>query len=261
MSDAIPFIDLKKANEELEGAIEDAVGRVVSSGWYLLGAELEGFEREFADYCATRHCVGVGSGLSALQLTLRAAGGGPGDEGIVPAHTWVATRLGVSRAGAPPGGVDVRAETYNPNPAPIARAITQRTAAGRPGKARRALHGGPGGPCLGRAAGSSRVGGARLASLCDRLRRSRRACQGASEKGHRDVCPLPAVAASRSPVPRPRLAAQQLSGRRDACRPHLEPAALPAVDPRAMRGDGNGAARGRRASLGQAAAIAPWNTD
>src|SRR5260221_10573443 len=129
MSDAIPFIDLKKANEELEGAIEDAVGRVVSSGWYLLGAELEGFEREFADYCATRHCVGVGSGLSAIELTLRAAGVGPGDEVIVPAYTWIATWLGVSRAGATPVGVDVVAETYNLNPALIAGAITERTAA------------------------------------------------------------------------------------------------------------------------------------
>src|SRR5260221_13701450 len=105
MSDAIPFIDLKKANEELEGAIEDAVGRVVSSGWYLLGAELEGFEREFADYCATRHCVGVGSGLSAIELTLRAAGGRPGDEGIVPACTWGPTRPGASRAGAAPAAL------------------------------------------------------------------------------------------------------------------------------------------------------------
>src|SRR5260221_4822732 len=129
MSDAIPFIDLKKANEELEGAIEDEVGRVVSSGWYLLGAELEGFEREFADYCATRHCVGVGSGLSAIELTLRAAGVGPGDEVIVPAYTWIATWLGVSRAGATPVGVDVVAETYNLNPALIAGAITERTAA------------------------------------------------------------------------------------------------------------------------------------
>lgn len=110
------------------GALEAAVGRVLDSGWYLLGEELERFEREFAAYCGTRHCVGVASGLSALELTLRAAGIGPGDEVIVPAYTWVATWLAVSATGATPVGVDVL-PSYNLDPEAVRAAVGPRTAA------------------------------------------------------------------------------------------------------------------------------------
>jgi dTDP-4-amino-4,6-dideoxygalactose transaminase len=126
---AVPFNDLLAAQRELGGDIENAVARVVESGWYLLGPELEKFEREFASYCGTRHCVGVASGLSAIELALRAAGVGPGDEVIVPAYTWVATWLAVTRAGARPVGVDVDETTYNLDPDLIGAAITDRTAA------------------------------------------------------------------------------------------------------------------------------------
>lgn len=102
---------------------------MVESGWYLLGPELEEFEREFAAYCGTRHCVGVGSGVSAIELALRAAGVGPGDEVIVPAYTWIATWLAVTRTGARPVGVDVEEATYNIDPRRIEAAITDRTAA------------------------------------------------------------------------------------------------------------------------------------
>lgn len=129
MSRAVPFFDLKRQQAELAGAVEAAVSRVVESGWYLLGAELETFESEFADYCGVRHCVGVGSGLSALELSLRAAGVGPGDEVIVPAYTWIATWLGVTGAGATPVPVDVHPETYNLDPAQLPTAIGERTAA------------------------------------------------------------------------------------------------------------------------------------
>ena len=105
------------------------MNRVLSSRRYLLGPELEAFEREFAAYCGTRHCVGVASGLSAIELALRAAGIGHGDEVIVPAYTWVATWLGVTRAGAVPVPVDVIEDTYNIDPEAIAAAITTRTAA------------------------------------------------------------------------------------------------------------------------------------
>jgi dTDP-4-amino-4,6-dideoxygalactose transaminase len=126
---AVPFNDLLAAQRELGGDIENAVTRVVESGWYLLGPELEKFEREFASFCGTRHCVGVGSGLSAIELALRAAGVGPGDEVIVPAYTWVATWLAVTRTGARPVAVDVDEATYNLDPDLIGAAITDRTAA------------------------------------------------------------------------------------------------------------------------------------
>jgi dTDP-3-amino-3,4,6-trideoxy-alpha-D-glucose transaminase len=102
---------------------------VVESGWFLLGPELEAFEAAFAEYCGTRHCVGVGSGLAALELALRGAGIGPGDEVIVPAYTWVATWTAVSACGATPVGVDVLPGTYNVDPEAAAAAITERTAA------------------------------------------------------------------------------------------------------------------------------------
>jgi dTDP-4-amino-4,6-dideoxygalactose transaminase len=124
----VPFIDLQAAHEEMDGELEAAVARVVGSAWFLLGPELEEFEREFAAYCGTRHCVGVATGLSAIELILRAAGIGPGDEVIVPAYTWVATWLAVSATGAEPVGVEV-GPTYNIDPGAIAAAITPRTAA------------------------------------------------------------------------------------------------------------------------------------
>jgi dTDP-3-amino-3,4,6-trideoxy-alpha-D-glucose transaminase len=125
----IPFLDLGAARRELGGELEASATRVIESGWYLLGRELEEFEREFAAYCGTRHCVGVASGLSAIELALRAAGVGPGDEVIVPAYTWIATWLAVSATGARPVGVDVEASTYNLDPRLLGDAIGPRTAA------------------------------------------------------------------------------------------------------------------------------------
>jgi dTDP-3-amino-3,4,6-trideoxy-alpha-D-glucose transaminase len=125
---AIPFTDLAAGHAELGPELKSAVDRAVDSGWYLLGPELERFEQEFADYCGTRHCVGVGSGLSAIELALRAAGIGAGDEVIVPAYTWIATWLAVSRTGATPVPVEVLG-TYNMDPGAIPAAITERTAA------------------------------------------------------------------------------------------------------------------------------------
>ncbi|MFL5834414.1 MAG: DegT/DnrJ/EryC1/StrS family aminotransferase [Solirubrobacterales bacterium] len=129
MSEPIPYLDLGAVARELDGELERAVARVAASGWYLLGPELEEFEREFASYCGTRHCVGVASGMSAIELALLASGIGPGDEVIVPAYTWIATWLAVSRTGATPVPVDVIAETYNIDPCQIGAAIGERTAA------------------------------------------------------------------------------------------------------------------------------------
>jgi dTDP-3-amino-3,4,6-trideoxy-alpha-D-glucose transaminase len=129
VTDVVPFVDLRAAHAELAPRLEDAVLRVARSGRYLFGPETEAFEREFAAYCGSEHCVTVGSGLAALELALRAAGIGEGDEVLVPAYTFMATWLGVSRAGARPVGVDVRADTYNVDPDRIPAAITERTAA------------------------------------------------------------------------------------------------------------------------------------
>src|SRR5580765_3442727 len=125
----IPFLSLKPADAELRDEIDEACQRVCDSGWYVLGPEVEAFEREFAGYCGTAHCVTVGNGLDALHLMLRASGIGPGDEVIVPAHTFIATWLAVSAAGATPVGADVCEQTFNIDPDAVAAAVTKRTAA------------------------------------------------------------------------------------------------------------------------------------
>jgi dTDP-3-amino-3,4,6-trideoxy-alpha-D-glucose transaminase len=129
MKVTVPFVDLDSLHAEIAAELEAAVMRTVGSGRYLLGPELERFEHEFAAYCESRHCVGVGSGLSAIELALRAAGIGPGDEVVVPAYTFVATWLAVTRTGAQPVGVDVDAATYNIDPRLAEEAISARTAA------------------------------------------------------------------------------------------------------------------------------------
>jgi dTDP-4-amino-4,6-dideoxygalactose transaminase len=125
----VPFLDVKAAYEELKNEIDDAIARVVASGWYLLGDELAAFENEFAQYCGVGHCIGVANGLDALHLILRAMDIGPGDEVIVPANTYIATWLAVSYAGATPVPVEPDERTYNINPDLIPRTITSRTKA------------------------------------------------------------------------------------------------------------------------------------
>ncbi|WP_282041262.1 DegT/DnrJ/EryC1/StrS family aminotransferase [Halomonas alimentaria] len=125
----IPFLDLKAAYLELQKPIDDAVSRVLNSGWYVLGPEVEAFESEFADYCGTACCVGVANGLDALTLALRALEVGPGDEVIVPSNTYIATWLAVSAVGATPVPVEPDPTTHNIDPARIEAAITPRTRA------------------------------------------------------------------------------------------------------------------------------------
>lgn len=125
----VPFLDLRAAYLELQSEIDQATRRVCSSGWFVLGQEVQHFEQEFAAYCGTAHCIGVSNGLDALHLVLRAWGIGPGDEVIVPAHTYIATWLAVSYAGATPVPVDADPRTYNIDPSLIAAAITPRTKA------------------------------------------------------------------------------------------------------------------------------------
>lgn len=102
----IPFLDLKAAYAELKIELDAAVARTLASGHYLLGEELAAFEQAFAAYTETGHCVGVGNGLEALILSLRALGVGPGDEVVVPANTFIATWLAVSQVGAVPVPVE-----------------------------------------------------------------------------------------------------------------------------------------------------------
>ncbi|MGI8547665.1 MAG: DegT/DnrJ/EryC1/StrS family aminotransferase [Gemmatimonadaceae bacterium] len=125
----VPFLDLKAPYDELRAAIDDAVQRVVRSGWYIQGEEVRAFEQEFARYCGSAYCVGVSNGLDALHLVLRAWDIGPGDEVIVPSHTFIATWLAVTYVGATPVPVEIDASTYNLDPARVASAITARTRA------------------------------------------------------------------------------------------------------------------------------------
>jgi dTDP-4-amino-4,6-dideoxygalactose transaminase len=124
---AIPFLDLKPAYVELAPQLDEACRRVMASGWFVLGPEVESFEREFAVYCGTAHCVGVGNGLEAMELVLRAWDIGAGDEVIVPSNTYIATWLAVSAVGATPVPVEPDPRTHNIDASLIAAAITSRT--------------------------------------------------------------------------------------------------------------------------------------
>ena len=125
----IPFLDLRAPYLELRGELDAAYHRVMDSGWYILGEEVDSFEREFAADCGVKHCIGVGDGLDALVLILRGFGIGPGDEVIVPANTYIATWLAVSQVGAKPVPVEPRPHTFNLDPARIADAVTAKTKA------------------------------------------------------------------------------------------------------------------------------------
>lgn len=125
----IPFLDLKKPQDELQEVLRTAFDRVMNSGWYIHGTECKQFETEFAAYCQAEHCIGVGNGLDALHLILRAYDIGVGDEVIVPSNTYIATWLAASYAGATPVPVEPDERTYNINPALIEAAITPCTKA------------------------------------------------------------------------------------------------------------------------------------
>jgi dTDP-4-amino-4,6-dideoxygalactose transaminase len=125
----VPFLDIKASYLELKEEFDAAYHRVMDSGWVLLGQETEALEREFAAYCEAKHCMAVGNGLDALQLVLRAWDIGPGDEVIVPAHTFIATWLAVSNVGATPVPVEPDERTYNIDVSRIEAAITPSTKA------------------------------------------------------------------------------------------------------------------------------------
>ncbi len=118
---------MRAPHVELRQEIDAAIARVIDSGWYILGSELEAFETEYAAYCEAKHCIGLANGLDALHLALRAMDVGPGDEVIVPSNTYIATWLSVSQCGATPVPVEPDERTYNIDPSLIEAAITPRT--------------------------------------------------------------------------------------------------------------------------------------
>lgn len=120
----VPFLDLKAAYLELQPEIDAAIKRVLDSGWYIFGEEVDAFEQEYATYCEAKYCVGVANGLDALHLALLASGVGAGDEVIVPSNTYIATWLAVSQCGATPIPVEPDEATYNIDTARIEAAIT-----------------------------------------------------------------------------------------------------------------------------------------
>ncbi len=125
----IPFLDLKEINMQHFNEYEKAFDNVMKSGWYILGKEVEAFEKEFAEYCGVKYCIGVGNGLDALHIILRAYGIGKGDEVIVPSNTYIATWLAVSYAGAKVIPVEPDIRTYNLDPKLIEEKITNKTKA------------------------------------------------------------------------------------------------------------------------------------
>ncbi|HEX5222092.1 MAG TPA: DegT/DnrJ/EryC1/StrS family aminotransferase [Verrucomicrobiae bacterium] len=125
----VPFLDFVGPYEELKPELDAAYERFMRSAWYILGKECEAFEQEFAAYCGSKYCVGVGNGLEALHLLLRAYGIGNGDEVIVPSNTYIATWLAVSYADATVVPVECDPRTYNLDPARIEPVLTPRTKA------------------------------------------------------------------------------------------------------------------------------------
>lgn len=129
MNNSVPFLDVSASVSELRDEIDSSISRVLDSGWFILGEELNSFEHEYADYVGADFCVGTGSGLDALTLALQAHGIGRGDEVIVPSNTFIATWLSVTQVGAEPIPVDPDPDTYNINPELVKRVIGPNTRA------------------------------------------------------------------------------------------------------------------------------------
>lgn len=125
----VPFVSFLPMERELDRELREAFDRVFSASWYIEGKEDTAFEKAFAEYCGTKHCIGVGNGLDALMLILKALGIGAGNEVIVPSNTYIATALAVTYVGATPVFVEPCLDTFNMDPSRIEAAITDRTRA------------------------------------------------------------------------------------------------------------------------------------
>ena len=123
----IPLVDLKTQYQTIKAGVDKAVLKILSQGNYILGEEVETFEKEFARYCGTKYCVGVASGSDALLLALRALSIGPGDEVIAPANTFISTVLPIVYLGARPVLVDIDPETYQIDPQKLEKTVTKKT--------------------------------------------------------------------------------------------------------------------------------------
>ena len=129
MPSSIPLADLGREYARVRSEVDQALERVLERGRFIQGEEGEAFEAEWAEYCGVAHAVGVGNGTDAIQITLRAAGIGPGEEVIVPALTSAWTAMAVAMAGATPVFADVDPERHTLELAALEAAITPRTAA------------------------------------------------------------------------------------------------------------------------------------
>lgn len=125
----IKFLNLHKINERFRDEIDDRIKQVLDSGWYILGKQVSLFERNFADFCGVKHCIGCANGLDALNLIIKAYGFSTGDEIIVPANTYIASILAISQNGCTPVLVEPDIDTYNINPDLIEQKITENTKA------------------------------------------------------------------------------------------------------------------------------------
>lgn len=125
----VPFASFKPMHEELKEELMTAYQSVMERSYFIQGSECEAFEKEFANYCEGKYCIGVATGLDALYLILKAYGIGSGDEVIVPSNTFIATALAVSYVGAKPVFVEPEINTYNINPAKIEEVVTNKTRA------------------------------------------------------------------------------------------------------------------------------------
>lgn len=125
----IPFVSFKPMEQELDSDIRAAFERVYEHSWYIDGSEDEAFEATFAQYCGVNYCVGVGNGLDALMLALKALGIHDGDEVIVPSNTYIATALAVTYVGATPIFVEPDIRTFNIDPSRIEEKISNKTKA------------------------------------------------------------------------------------------------------------------------------------
>src|SRR4030067_3083132 len=128
----VPFLDLKAQYEAIKNEITNAINNVIEKTAFAGGPFVQKFEEEFAAFCGTKQCVGVGSGTDALWLALVGLGVGPGDEVVTTPNTFIATAEAISYCGAKPGVVDVDEKTYNMDPALLEAAITPRTKAVTP---------------------------------------------------------------------------------------------------------------------------------
>jgi len=125
----VRFVDLSAQHKPLESELKDVFSRVLANGSFVLGPEVEKFEKMFAAYCQAEHCVTVTNGTAALQLVLQGLGVGPGDEVITVAHTFIATAEAINAAGARPVFVDIDPLSYTMDPTKLEKAITSKTRA------------------------------------------------------------------------------------------------------------------------------------